>query len=319
MGSGDIIAIARTMAVDAVTVRVVTAFRSASIEPVVLKGPSFAAWLYGEGRLRSYVDTDLLIPPAAESAASQVLRRLGYLPETAMPGPVPHATTWRHRDGGVEVDLHTRLPLTSADAETWSCLKQHTEALALGGATVSVLDEPGKALHVVIHALQNSLSSDRTTADLTTALSVAPDEVWRDAAHLAAQLGAQGAFAAGLAASPPGVALCRRIGVHPAQPLPVTIQLLAHGAVSSGAPALAHFSQLVGWRARLAFAGRKMLPPPSYVRSLSTFGGPPSSKTMPSYAFYWLRLLRKAPGAVRAWRAVRGKPSRAMRSDRIAS
>ena len=50
--------------VDRVTAEVVTAMREAGIRSL-LKGPSIATWLYGDGGARPYDDSDLLVAPGA--------------------------------------------------------------------------------------------------------------------------------------------------------------------------------------------------------------------------------------------------------------
>lgn len=82
--SQSLTAVAQTLAIDAVTCSVVQALRRVDIEPILLKGPSFAAWLYLDGGVRTYSDTDLLIDPAVAEAANEVLKSLGY---KAWPNP----------------------------------------------------------------------------------------------------------------------------------------------------------------------------------------------------------------------------------------
>ncbi len=290
---------AQTLAVDAVTLRVIDAFRRYDIEPILLKGPSFAPWLYGQNHVRFYVDTDLLVSEADDPAARRVLTALGYVAAPVPPVAVPHATTWQQPRGGVEVDLHTRLPLTRDRVDTWRCLERHTQTMQLGRTTLRVLDDPAKALHLVIHALQNSLSVERTNTELLLSLEVVPDEVWIEAAFLAAELGAADAFAVGLSGLAPGRALAGRIGVAPSRSIPLTVRLLAEGQAESGASALDDLYHLAGWRARAVYVARKLFPSAGYVALTNDR----SSRPIVNYMRYWRRILRKAPRALRVWYA----------------
>ena len=57
---------------------VVTRLRDAGIEAVVLKGPLFSRWVYGDLGSRRFADLDLLIEPKARARAVEVLRPAGY-------------------------------------------------------------------------------------------------------------------------------------------------------------------------------------------------------------------------------------------------
>lgn len=310
MNAAGRVALARTMAADATTVRTVTALRNAGIDPILLKGPSFAAWLYGANSPRTYVDSDLLIPPASIDKASRVLSGLGYVPMTEMPDQAPHSTTWLPTAGGADVDLHTRLPLTDESVDSIARLEPHTTAMQLGGIVVTVLDDPAKAVHVVIHAVQDSLANPGPNHDLLRALRIAPDTVWAEAAHLANQLGAADAFAVGLSAFPEGRALCGRIGLDPSPSVRASIMMIAEGSVGSGAGALEHLSALRGWQPRLRFVVMKLVPPKSYVDAMHADTGAHRARTLRNYTHYWLRSLRKVPGAVRVWNSTRGAAGR---------
>jgi len=102
--SAAISAAAHSLAVDQVTAEVVTALRARAIEPVLLKGPSFADWLYPDGLLRPYVDSDLLVAPAQQDAAAETLRSLGFtdgMAAAAAPERDDHSRTFhRRRSGG---------------------------------------------------------------------------------------------------------------------------------------------------------------------------------------------------------------------------
>jgi hypothetical protein len=57
---------------------VVTRLRGAGIEAVVLKGPLFSQWVYGDLGSRRFADLDLLIEQRARTRAVELLRPAGY-------------------------------------------------------------------------------------------------------------------------------------------------------------------------------------------------------------------------------------------------
>lgn len=291
---------AQTMAIDAVTVGVVKALRDWDIEPILLKGPSFASWLYGDGIPRPYNDTDLLIDHGVVDGAHAVLTGLGYEPLPNPPGPRPAATTWLKRGAAGSVDLHTGIWLFYETADAWRRLQAHTQPLLLDDLRVTVLDDVAKTVHVVTHALQHGLKDAGPIADLERALRLVPDHTWREAAALAAEVGAYDAFAWTLATWPGAKSLRQRIGVErPASP-PAHIRLLATGVLDSGAEAFHHLVGLPRWRDRLAFLRAKVFPAFDFVESLRLPTGDRASRSA-GYARYWLYLLRKAPRALRVW------------------
>lgn len=93
----------------------VRALGSARIAVALLKGISYAGWLYADPAARPMGDIDLLVRPAEHGAALMVLEGLGYRPVSA---PFSHAR-WYHavtlRRGETLVDLHRSIvaPLRS--------------------------------------------------------------------------------------------------------------------------------------------------------------------------------------------------------------
>ena len=63
---------ALALAIDAVTAQVVTALRANGIRPLLLKGPSIAGWLYGDGAARPYGDSDLLVASGERSPDTRI-------------------------------------------------------------------------------------------------------------------------------------------------------------------------------------------------------------------------------------------------------
>ncbi len=90
--------VAGSLAADGWCAEVVAALRLRGVEPVLLKGPVMAAWLYpGSPGVRDYGDVDLLIDPASRKAAGVVLSAAGFQ---------------EHRGAGLR-------RLNPAHAETW--------------------------------------------------------------------------------------------------------------------------------------------------------------------------------------------------------
>src|SRR3954469_7156576 len=69
---------ADNLRIDAATAEVVRSFSAAGIRTIVLKGPSFARWLYPPDRPRGYTDSDLLVSPADNGRAESELVELGF-------------------------------------------------------------------------------------------------------------------------------------------------------------------------------------------------------------------------------------------------
>jgi hypothetical protein len=167
----------RTLAVDEVTAEVVRALRAAGIEPLLLKGPSFARLLYPPDQLRPYVDTDLLVAPEHQERAAGVLARLGFA--DPMSGALAHeqddhSRTFRRARGGAEaeVDLHFTLAgARAAPATVWSLLSAGSDVMEVAGERVRVLGVPGRAFHVALHAAQDGRDTQQPLQDLTRAVT----------------------------------------------------------------------------------------------------------------------------------------------------
>jgi hypothetical protein len=90
---------AQALARNRVSAEVLDALAAAGVDAVLLKGSSFARWLYGDGEPRTWTDTDVLVAPARRDRAEAVLRDLGFgarlRPEDLAPGRVVHAHPWR--------------------------------------------------------------------------------------------------------------------------------------------------------------------------------------------------------------------------------
>ena len=215
-GHGD-----STAQVDAATAEVLAAFEAAGVDALLLKGPALTALLYAAGEHRSYNDTDLLVAPGQVDAAEKVLAALGYANAHSVTGVddvggVVHAHPWIRTSSADEsmVDLHRWLAgAERSPTAAWDALVARRTWIDVGGGRAAVLDRPGQAMHLAMHAAQHGPAYERQLGELALALERWPADVWDAAAELAGEIGATPAFAAGLRLLPRGAAEARRLGL----------------------------------------------------------------------------------------------------------
>lgn len=287
------------------TVEVIEAFAVHEIETVLLKGPAIATWLYDDPLERPYGDIDLLLPPHRFDAARVVLAKLGfktdYVPTSAHERTY-HDEAWVR--GFVVVELHRTLSGAEAAPETvWRALTRHTEEIRVEGAPVPVLARCGRCLLVALHAAHHGADVNRPLADLARALDRAPHSAWREAAVLAEEVGATQAFAAGLRLLPHGAALAENVDL----PTTTSVGVALHAA---SAPAMAHALEWVtggplSLRAKAAFVGRKIVPPPEFLRSAYPSASRGRVGLACAYVVRIGALGRRLPAALRALRRAR--------------
>jgi hypothetical protein len=299
------------LAIDRASAEAVAALADAGVPSVLLKGPSFDALLYDRGEPRAYGDIDLLVPAADTERAGGVLTALGYRlrserePETV----VEHATVWVRAADGMTVDLHRTLngvPATAVDP--WEVLAADTEQMQVGGSSIQVLSEPGRALHVAIHAALPGETKRKPLIDLARALERLPAETWEAAARLADRLHAREPFATGLGRLPQGARLVERLGLAPERS--VNAALLAEAAPYS-AWTVDRLSNAPGFRAKLRIALPRLFPKPEFMRVWY----PVARRGPAGLALAYLRrlgwLVVTTPRAVLAWRRARRRAGEA--------
>ena len=296
------LSIARTLAVDAATAEVSSTFAAEGLSPIVLKGPTFAAWLYGPGE-RAYSDTDLLVAPSDFHRAEALLVELGF--RRWAPGDDPldrprHAHTWvRHSDERV-VDLHRTLIGVRSDEWTlWRALDRSTEAIYVSGARVRCLNVEARTFVLTLHAAQDGVRQGKPLEDLRRALDMNDGAIWCAAFDLAKELEAQEAFAAGLRMVEPGRELAAELGLP--EPSAVDIRLRARGAppLSLGIDWLL---SLRGVRDRCLFVWRKLFPTVDYMRSWSPLASRGRLGLAGAYVARIGWMVLRLPSAYRAWR-----------------
>jgi Uncharacterised nucleotidyltransferase len=265
---------ALALAVDAVTAEVVTALRDAGIRPLLLKGPSIAGWLYGEGAARPYGDSDLLVSPGSYGPAENALRALGFRPLGYLSQGHVDSQAWLRRSDNASVDLHRSLVGVCASPDVlWEELAAKTETLRVGGIDVEVLGMPGRALHIALHAAQHGVDSERPLTDLGRAIRIVDEQVWREATELARRVDALPAFATGLRLDDPAG---RRLVEHLHLPVdrPPLVVLRA-GPEVRVAITLERLASEGSLRARARLLLGALLPSPGYMRKWATGRGWP--------------------------------------------
>ncbi len=122
-----------------VVAEVVAAFSAADIPVLLLKGISYAAWLYGDPALRPMADVDLMVQPARHRVAREVLARIGFdeRVDRVSGSRFHHAVTLQRR--GDMIDLHrniaqpgrTSIDLRAVWHRSSSCLERSDDALRM--------------------------------------------------------------------------------------------------------------------------------------------------------------------------------------------
>jgi hypothetical protein len=297
----DLLESARALAVDGWTAEVARALADAGVDALLLKGPAIVWWLYDRGEERGYLDVDMLVAPATIPDAERVLTQLGFVlkdPEGEALRTVsgPHARTWWRASDRAIVDLHHTLP-GDVDAEdvVWPVLWRRSETLTIAGAEVRILDEPSRALLVAIHAAHHGPGVKTPLEDLRRAATRVPDEVWEDAAGLAAAVMGLSQFSEGLALVPEAALVAERINVPSAE----VLEMLERERLASGFERLA---KTRGARARAALLRREAFPPVEFMQWWAPWSRGGRWRLGPAYAYRLGYLAAHAGPGWRAWR-----------------
>jgi hypothetical protein len=298
-----LLAATQSLTVDLVTAEVMTALTNAGVPSILLKGPSVALWLYPGGAGRCYVDSDILVPLEGWAAAGRVLASLGFIDwmaGTTADEQDPAATPWQRSRDRAAVDLHRSLRgLGVSPSDAWRVLSAQTEPMDVAGATVQVLTPPGRALNLALHAAHEGIQNRQCVEDLRRALDQLPPHPWDGAAELAARLGAEAAFAAGLRLLPAGEILATRLQ------LPVSRSVVVRLRAGTPPPLALGFAALgerPGWSAKLRFVQHNALPTAAFMRFSNPLARRGGIALGAAYAWRWLLLLWHAIPGYRAWR-----------------
>ena len=303
--------VASNLRVDWATAEVLRAFEREGIRSLLLKGATFARWLYHNSAPRAYADCDLLVRPGDHARAERALAELGFEPthdENEMPDWWhEHAVAWlRHSDAAV-VDLHRTLDGVGVDAATlWQTLSSEAEPVAVADYEASALAIPGRAFHLALHAAQHGEQWGAVVDEVELAAKREDISTWRAAAALARTLDAEAAFATGLRLAPSGRGIADELDLSPEQPVGVALRARTPPPVALGLDQLSRADSL---RTRFAILRHKFFPPPTFMRKWSPRAAESRRALVWAYVRRPIWLLRKAPAGFRAWRRAR-RPQR---------
>jgi Uncharacterised nucleotidyltransferase len=314
-GSERLLAAAGSLHLDAVTAEAVEALRAWAVESILLRGPAIARWLYDDDTTRTYVDVDLLVAHRDLPCAEAALARLGFADLTvegvlAHDRPT-HAHTWARRRDGAAVDLHYTLLGARLEPErVWDVLASATETTSVAGTTVTVLNEPARAVVVALHAAQHGVGVGQPLDDLARALALLPAPVWEAASALATRLDATAAFATGLRLLPPGHELADELD------LPVDRSTEAALRASTPPPTALGYDWLArtpGLRVKAGLVAKKIAPDAVFMRAWSPLARRGRAGLVAAYVWRVFWLTRHAGPGFIAWRRARknGSPRRA--------
>ena len=297
----DLRRISARLALDALATRVTAALADAGIRAILLKGPALGDWLYGdEGR--PYSDVDLLIARSDRAAAEQLLEELGFerVALDILPHDRPHhARTWV-RPGGAAVDLHHTLIGIGASSElAWRALTEETERMQLPAGEVELLSRPARAFMVALHAAQHGMLAAGPLEDLDRAVEQLPRGGWETAARLAERLDALAAFATGLRLTPSGSMLATLLQIPDHTSAESLLRSWNEPKMALG---FAWLSQTKGFRPKLMFVSRKLVPQAAFLRAWSPLARRGGIGLAAAYAWRPLWLLLNAVPGYLAWR-----------------
>ncbi len=292
---------------DEAAAEVVGALEAAGAACLLLKGPAIAQMLYRDGEHRGYSDIDLLVTESELDRAREALSGLGFQlsAELIAPGIVaadPHAETWSRRaratkGGPVVVDLHWRLDGCEATWDaTWTALWSRSAEILVSGRPVRVLNVPGLAFHVALHAAQHGPGDLKAIADLHRALERWARDVWGEAAELARAVQGTPSFAAGLRLTPGGVLLADELRLPETDEL--TRALLRREGRPPGAFHLGALSEARGFGEHVALLRSALLPSRHWIARRYPWAASSSRRMAAARAAH---LVRAPSWAARAW------------------
>ena len=250
---------ASNLILDFACARVVSTFERAGIDVILLKGPSIAKWLYERPYDRSYVDVDLLVDPSSVESVVKVLEGMGFEPHFS---ELPLDQPWYARSfvgpDDVVIEVHRTLPgVLAVPEEAWRTLRRRAEQMEIGGRPVAILDAPGRAMHIVLHAWHHGGSIPHVVDDLSRASTVLDAEVWNRAYRQAIELGAKEAFEEGLQFAPKSLPQSLGVPGRPSRPKDPAVL------------GVKWFRQLPGRREKRRYLLNKMFPPREFMRAWS--------------------------------------------------
>jgi hypothetical protein len=305
MGVDALIGAARTLLADRVTAEVSSAFATAGVPSLLLKGPVIARWLYVDGAVRTYGDSDLLVQTDRRPEAEYVLRDLGFTPvwqshlngELQRPG---HA--WER--ASAFVDLHDGVV---GFRDPWEPLHRTSTSLEVAGVHVPTIGRTACLVHVCVHAAQHGPDGVQSLEDLRRAIAIAAPSLWEQAVELADELEAIPAMALGLAMVPDGRKVIEQLGISPSG-VSLDLRLLAMAA-PRGTGAIGHVLQARSGH-RLRDVAAALFPPRDYLDDWIRVRGYRDHGVLVNYVRRFIVVVRHGPrAAMSLYRATRHHPS----------
>lgn len=298
--SSNLLLVGHSLLLDQAGVAAASHLRARGIPSILLKGAAIATWLYDEGEVRPYLDVDLLVPPSLFAQAKEGLAELGY--EHRLRGAHPIEFGPREQElvgpGDVCIDLHSGLVGAAAGLERgWEVLSAHTTPFRLGAGEVQVLDVAARAMHLAMHAAQDG-ADRKALNDLARGLAKVERDIWRQAADIAGEIGAEQAFAAGLRLLPAGEALADDLSLTRS----MTVELvLRTGSAPQDAIFFERVRQASGARRKSALLARKLFPTAAFLRSSSAMARRGGLGLALAWISHPLSLVPRLGPALAAW------------------
>lgn len=162
--------------------RLLGRFQEKGIAVLPFKGPTLAAYAYGNLSLRCFNDLDLLLRPNDLAAGQELLRAEGYLPQLNLPPDrqaaylrtIGQAPFSRPRDASL-VELHARFtPRAFHFPFDLEALQGRFESLPLQGGDVRVLSAEDLLLVLSVHGAKHLFVSLGLISDLAALLRNRP-------------------------------------------------------------------------------------------------------------------------------------------------
>lgn len=301
MGEAGVMRAAWRLSLDAALEEIVGAFAADGVQPLLLKGPAFARWLYDDPRERSYIDVDLLVAPDQLEPARQTLAGRGYgqVAQRAHPHQRGHHETWIRIHPPAVIELHHTVFLLEASPQlVWRKFAEQADVVVVGSAEVRIPGAAASALLVALHALLHGVGQPKPLRDLERALERVERSVWEDAAVLAHDLGGEDAFGAGLRLTVSGRGLAASLGLSE-RPPPRAIRLLA--STQEPGIAIERLLAAAGFRARLRVIASTLAPSPRFMRVRYRLARRSPRGLACAYLLRPFELAVKLPGAMHAW------------------
>ncbi len=299
----------RELRLDAGTASLAASFRAEGVDALLLKGASFAQWLYADGEPRPYVDIDLLVRPEHFERAEALLARSGFRDRLAgaAPSELWNAHEWLSADG-VGVDLHRSFHwMRAPDEAVWRALSEPSDVVIVGGVELRVPGEAARCLLIALHAAHHGRAVGSPLRDLERACALVGETRWREAAAIAQRLDVVEALATGLRMCPDGARLAERLGL----PAGASAELLIRAESGSRiAWNIERFATLHGARARAGFVARKLFPTPAFMRHRYAIPEESRGRLVVAYARRQAEMLAGVGPSARTWWRIRRRAKR---------